>query len=36
MTTKIIVIIGVSIATVVGMCFMGKLVEGKDTEPEKK
>ena len=36
MTAKIIVIIGVSIATVVGMCFLGKLVEGKDTESEKK
>ena len=36
MTVKLIVIIGVSIATVVGMCFLGKLVEGKDTESDKK
>ena len=35
MTTKLIVIIGVSIATVVGMFFLGKLADGKDKEQEK-
>ena len=35
MTTKLIVIIGVSIATVVGMFFLGKLAEGKDAEQKK-
>ena len=36
MTTKLIVIVGISIATVVGMFFLGKLADGKDTESEKK
>ena len=35
MTTKLIVIIGISIATVVGMFFLGKLAEGKDAEQKK-
>ena len=35
MTTKLIVIIGVSIATVVGMFFLGKLADGKDKEQKK-
>ena len=34
MTTRIIVIIGISIATVVGMCIMGKLADGKDDKKE--
>ena len=32
MTTKIIVIIGVSIATVVGMYFLGKCADGGNAE----
>ena len=36
MTAKLIVIIGVSIATVVGMFFLGKLADGKGKEPENK
>ena len=36
MTTKLIIIVGVSIAAVAFMFIMGKLVEGKDTEPDKK
>ena len=35
MTTKLIVIVGISIATVVGMFFLGKLADGKDKEQEK-
>ena len=35
MTTKLIVIIGISVATVVGMFFLGKLAEGKDAEQKK-
>ena len=35
MTTKLIVIVGISIATVVGMFFLGRLAEGKDTEQKK-
>ena len=35
MTTKLIVIIGISIATVVGMFFLGKLADGKDKDQEK-
>ena len=35
MTTKLIVIVGVSIATVVGMFFLGKLADGKDKDQEK-
>ncbi len=36
MTTKLIVIVGISIATVVGMFFLGKLADGEDKEPENK
>ena len=36
MTTKIIVIIGVSIATVVLMFVLGKLADGKPDDNEKK
>ena len=39
MTTKLIVIVGVSIATVVGMFFLGKLADDKgekNTGTEKK
>lgn len=35
MTTKLIVIVGISIATVVGMFFLGKLADGKDKAQEK-
>ena len=35
MTTKLIVIVGISIATVVGMFFLGKLADGKDKDQEK-
>ena len=35
MATKIIVIVGVSIALVVGMFILGKLADGKDTEQKK-
>ena len=35
MTTKLIVIVAVSIATVVGMFFLGKLADGKDKDQEK-
>ena len=36
MTTKLIIIVGVSIAAVVFMFIMGKLADGKDKESEKK
>ena len=36
MTTKLIVIVGISIATVVGMFFLGKLADGKDGESGAK
>ena len=36
MTTKLIVIVGISIATVVGLFLFGKLADGKGKEPEKK
>ena len=35
MTTKLIVIVGISIVTVVGMFFLGKLADGKGKEQEK-
>ena len=35
MTTKLIIIVGVSIAAVVFMFIMGKLADGKDKEQEK-
>ena len=35
MTAKLIVIVGISIATVVGMFFLGKLADGKDKEQKK-
>ena len=35
MTTKLIVIVGVSIAAVVFMFIMGKLADGKDKDREK-
>ena len=34
MATKIIVIVGVSIAAVVFMCILGKLADGKDDKKE--
>ena len=36
MTTKLIVIVGISIATVVGMFFLGKLADGKDDKDQEK
>ena len=40
MSTKIIIIIGVSVASVIGMYFLGKAADGKeekaDTPSEKK
>ena len=36
MTTKLIIIVGVSIAAVVFMFIMGKLADGKDKKPENK
>ena len=35
MTTKIIVIIAASVATVLGMVILGKLAEGKNAEQKK-
>ena len=35
MTTKLIVIVGVSIAAVVFMFIMGKLADGKDNDRER-
>ena len=35
MTAKLIVIVGISIATVVGLFFLGKLADGKDKEQKK-
>ena len=35
MTAKLIVIVGISIATVVGMFFLGKLADGKGKEQKK-
>lgn len=35
MTTKLIIIVGVSIAAVVFMFIMGKLADGKDAGQEK-
>ena len=35
MTTKIIVIVAASVATVLGMVFLGKLAEGKNAEQKK-
>ena len=35
MTTKIIVIVAASVATVLGMIFLGKLTEGKNTEQKE-
>ena len=35
MATKIIVIVGVSIALVVGMFILGRLADGKNTEQKK-
>ena len=35
MTTKIIVIVAASVATVLGMIFLGKLAEGKNTEQKE-
>ena len=35
MTTKLIIIVGVSIAAVVFMFIMGKLADGKDAEQKK-
>ena len=35
MTTKLIIIVGVSIAAVVFMFIMGKLADGKDKNQEK-
>ena len=36
MTTKLIIIVGVSIAAVVFMFIMGKLADGKETEQQTK
>ncbi len=36
MTTKIIVIVGVSVATVVLMFVLGKMADGKSDDTEKK
>ena len=35
MTAKLIVIVGISIVTVVGMFFLGKLADGKGKDQEK-
>ena len=36
MTTKLIIIVGVSIAAVVFMFIMGKLADGKDDKDQEK
>ena len=36
MTTKLIIIVGVSVAAVVFMFIMGKLADGKDNKDQEK
>lgn len=36
MTTQFIVIIGIAIAIVVGMFFLGKLADGKEEQDERQ
>ena len=36
MTTKLIVIVGISVAVVIGMYFLGKMADGKPKEVEVK
>lgn len=36
MTTKLIVIVGISVAVVIGMFFLGKLADGKEEVKEQK
>ena len=36
MTGRLIAIVALSIAAVIGMVIMGKLADGKDATPEKK
>ena len=35
MSTKLILIVGISVAVVIGMFFLGKMVDGKDDRSAK-